>query len=102
LLFGLGVATSAAVILHASGVALWAAILAAWIGGNVLGLAFTAIGAMLWPAKPARRASFTATSAEFRLWDDDLNRELIVADLRRDEAPGSVRSAPETGLRAAG
>jgi hypothetical protein len=102
LFLGFGVATCAAIFLHASGMALWAAVLAVWIGGNVLVLAFTAIGAALWPAKPAKRSSFTATAAELRLWDDDLTRELIDADLRRHEAPASAsRPAAGQALQAA-
>jgi hypothetical protein len=80
-------AAGAAIWLSQSGMPVWAAILAAWIGGNVLGLAFTATGAWLWPDAPARRSSFTVTEAELRLWDEDLTLELIDADLRRDRAP---------------
>ncbi len=50
LILGYALAVVAAAWLAESGVALWAACLIAWIGGNVLGLAFTAIGAALWPA----------------------------------------------------
>ena len=86
LILGYGAAVLAAMQLSEAGLAPWAAILVAWIGGNMLGLALTAAGAFLWPAMPARRSSFTATDAEFRLWDEDLARELIDADLRRDYA----------------
>jgi hypothetical protein len=102
LFLGFGVATGAAFFLHSSGMALWAAVLIAWVGGNVLGLAFTAAGATLWPAKPARRASFTATADEFRLWDDDLACELIDAGLRHDEVPAAAQGASAEGIRAAG
>ena len=66
LILGYGVAALGAVGLSDAGLPLWAAILAAWIGGNVLGLAFAAAGALIWPDKPARRSSFTATEEEFR------------------------------------
>jgi hypothetical protein len=101
LILGYGVAALGAVGLSDAGLPLWATVLAAWIGGNVLALAFAAAGAVIWPDKPARRASFTATEEEFRLWDDDLTRDLIDADVRRDAVPGAP-AAPETGLRAAG
>lgn len=95
LILGYGVAMSAAIWLSGSGLAIWVLLLAAWIGGSVLGLAFTAIGAWLWPAMPTRRSSFTATEEEFRVWDNDLVRELTHASLMRDSAiapkPGLVR-----------
>ena len=84
LILGYGVAALAALRLADAGLALWAVLLVAWIGGNALGLAFTWIGAWLWPAMPARRSSFTATAAEFGLWDEDLLLERINAGLRRD------------------
>ena len=86
LILGYSTAMLVACWLAAAGMALWAAGLVAWIGGNVLALAFTAIGSRLWPVKPARASSFTVTEAELRLWDEDLTRELIAADLRRDLA----------------
>ncbi len=91
LVLGFGVAALGAFGLSDAGLPLWAALLVAWIGGNALGLGFAALGATLWPDKPARRSSFTATEEEFRLWDDDLTRELINADVRH-----------HAGLRAAG
>jgi hypothetical protein len=98
LILGYGTAILGAAWLAGAGLGLWAAGLVAWIGGNVLALAFTAIGAWAWPVKPARVASFTVGEAELRLWDEDLTRELIAADLRRDRAP-----APASGnARAAG
>jgi hypothetical protein len=97
LILGYGTAVLAACWLAGSGMALWAATLVAWIGGNLLGLAFMATGAWLWPAKPARISSFTVNEAELRLWDEDLVRELIDADLRRD--PAQARPA---GRRATG
>jgi hypothetical protein len=108
LILGYGVAALGAIGLSDAGLSPWAAVLAAWIGGNVLALAFAAAGAMLWPEKPARRASFTATADEFRLWDEDLARDLIDAEVRPPEAavagvaPAAPVAAPETGRRAAG
>lgn len=90
LILGYGMAALAAIWLSASGIALWAALLGAWIGGNVLALACAAAGARLWPGKPARRSSFTVTRAELRLWNEDLTRELIDADLRRDLVPAAA------------
>ena len=86
LILGYGTAVLAACWFAGSGMALWAAILVAWIGGNLLGLAFMATGSWLWPVKPARVSSFTVTEAELRLWDEDMAGELIAADLRRDRA----------------
>jgi hypothetical protein len=110
LLLGYGAAAAAAAWLSASGMTVSAAILFAWVGGNVLGLAFAAIGAALRPERPARRSSFTATEEEFLLWDEDLSLELIDADLRRERPPAAAAAAGTTGtagtagqeLRAAG
>lgn len=100
LILGYSVAALGAVGLSDADLSLWAALLIAWIGGNVLGLAFAAIGATIWPDKPARRASFTATEEELRLWDDDLARDLIHADLVRDPATGRAPGLP--GMRRTG
>lgn len=86
LILGYGTAVLAAWWLAAAGMALWAAGLLAWIGGNLLALALMATGAWLWPVKRARVSSFTVTEAELGLWDEDLARELIDADLGRDRA----------------
>jgi hypothetical protein len=105
LILGYGLAALGAIGLSDAGLALWATLLVAWIGGNVLCLAFAAAGAALWPDKPGRRASFTVTGEEFRLWDDDLTRELIDADRRRDvpAAAGTTRGIESgQGRRAAG
>jgi hypothetical protein len=97
LILGYGTAILGAAWLAGAGLGSWAAGLVAWIGGNVLALAFAAIGARLWPVKPARVASFTVSEAELRLWDNDLTRELIAADLRRDQAPAATTgTAPGT------
>jgi hypothetical protein len=93
LILGYGTAVLAACWLVAAGTPLWAACLAAWIGGNLLALAFCAAGARRWPAKPARASSFTVSEAELRLWDEDLARELIAVDLRRDLAQRAARAA---------
>ena len=77
LIFGYGVAALGALGLSELDFTLWIVIPAAWIGGNVLGLGLAAIGASLWPEKPARRTSSVASPDEFRLWDEDLTRELI-------------------------
>jgi hypothetical protein len=104
LVIGHVAAAGAAIWLSASGVALWAVLLAGWIGGNLLGLGFAAAGAWLWPAAPARRSSFTATEAEFRLWDEDLVLERIDADLRHDPAAAAApaAAAEPTPLRETG
>ena len=101
MILGYGTAALGALGLSEAGLALWAVLLVAWIGGNVLGLAFAAAGAALWPDKPGRRTSFTATEEEFRLWDADLTRELIDAEVRRD-VPVAAGTAiePGQGLRA--
>lgn len=99
LVLGYGLAALGAFGLSDAGLPLWAAILVAWIGGNVLALGLAAGASFVWPEKPARRASFTATADEFRLWDDDLSRELVDADLRQDDGAAPV-AVP--GLRAAG
>lgn len=101
LILGYGTAVLAAWWLAADGMALWVAGLVAWIGGNLLALAFMATGAWLWPAKPARASSFTVTEAELRLWDADLARELIDAGLRHDRAHDRAR-AEVPDQRAAG
>jgi hypothetical protein len=101
LILGYGVAALGAFGLSDAGLPLWAALLAAWIGGNVLGLAFAAIGAVIWPEKPAGRSSFTVTDAEFRLWDDDLARDLLDAEVMRDAAPTASQAAgPAAGSAA--
>jgi hypothetical protein len=102
LILGYGVAAIGAIGLSDAGLPLWASVLVAWIGGNVLGLAFAAAGAAIWPDKPVRPASFTATEEEFRLWDDDLARDLIDAEVRPAEADAVPATASETGLRATG
>lgn len=99
LILGYGMAVLAASWLSESGMALWAASLVAWIGGNVLALAFAATAAMLWPEAPARRASFVASEAEFRLWDEDLARERLDAELMRGRATAPCPA--RDGIRAA-
>jgi hypothetical protein len=99
MVLGFGLAALGAAGLSDAGLPLWAAVLVAWIGGNLLGLGFAVAGAFLWPERPARRSSFTVTEEEFRLWDEDLTRDLIDADLRRDDA--AVPAAGQ-GLRTAG
>ena len=101
LILGYGAAALAAIELSEAGLALWAAVLVAWIGGNALGLALAIAGAWLWPEAPARRSSFTVTEAEFQLWDEDLARELIDADLRREDEPATA-TATGQGARLAG
>jgi hypothetical protein len=102
LVLGYGVAVLGAVRLSEAGLPLWAAILVAWIGGNVLCLAFAATGTSLWPATPARRSSFIPAPDEFRLWDDDLALDLIDLEVRRAGA-GAPAAASQTGrVRAAG
>jgi hypothetical protein len=102
LVLGYGTAALAALGLSGAGLPLWAGILVVWIGGNVLGLGFALAGAALWPNKPERRASFTATEEEFRLWDEDLTWELVDAELRLDGTPASGSASDSGGLRAAG
>lgn len=95
LILGYGVAALGAVGLSEAGLALWAVLLVAWIGANVLALGFAAIGAAIWPDKPARRSSFTATEEELVLWDEDLTRELIDADFRCENASGAAPTAAQ-------
>ncbi len=105
MILGYGTAALGALGLSETGLALWAVVLVAWVGGNVLGLGFAMAGAALWPYKPVRQeASFTATEEEIRLWDQDLTWELIDAELRLDDAPAAearVTSA-QGGMLAAG
>ena len=98
LILGYGGAALGAICLSAAGVPLWAVLPLAWIGANLLALGFATTGAAIWPDKPARRASFTATEEEFRLWDDDLTRDLI--DVEGRPAHAGPAAIPETGLRA--
>ena len=102
LVLGYGLAALGAFGLSDAGLPLWATVLVAWAGGNVLGLGFAVVGSFIWPDKPARRSSFTATADEIRLWDDDLTRELIHAEVRRDEAPATAPGTSAQPLRAAG
>ena len=106
LILGYGVAALGAVGLSDAGAPLWAVLPLGWIGANVLALGFAAAGAAIRPDKPARRASFTAREDEFRLWDDDLARDLardlIDAEVRPAKAVTAPAAVPETGLRAAG
>lgn len=83
LFLGYSLAISAAIWLSASGISLWAAILVAWIGGNILGLSFAALGSWIAPDAAAE----ATTSSDYQLWDEDLAQELINADLFRDAAP---------------
>ncbi len=105
MILGYGTAALGALGLSEAGLALWAVVLVAWVGGNVLGLGFAMAGAAIRPDKPVRHgANFTATEEEFRLWDQDLTWEQIDAELRRDEgqAVGSHIRADRRRLRAAG
>jgi hypothetical protein len=87
LILGYAIAVIAAAWLHASGVALWVVCCIAWIGGNVLGLVLTALGAAVRPAAP--EGGEAAIKAELRAWEACLSPKHVGCEPR----PGSTRSA---------
>lgn len=86
LILGYAVAFLAAAWLHAFGMALWMVCCIAWIGGNVLGLAFTAVGAVLRPALPERGGTAAAIEAELRLWEVYLSPKRVERGTRPELA----------------
>ncbi len=92
LILGYAVAVVAAAWLFASGMALWSVCLIGWIGGNALGLAFTVIGAMLWPAATEERERLVPIEADLRLWEAQLAPQRAERELWADREVARVQA----------